>query len=451
MSGIAEILCAQGFEVSGSDIAYNAACERLRVLGARITIGHTAAAVPGSCTTVVYSSAVSSDNVELQEACRRGITVVHRGQLLEALMRQFYRIAVSGSHGKTTTSALIGSILEYAQYDPMVLVGGQIRDSGSGARVGAGRFFVAETDESDKSFLSIHPDIAVVTNIDTEHMTAYDSLDDLLACFEQFASRVPFYGTAVLCVDNSYVRRIAQAIDSRVVTYGIQAEADYTAKIVALEKQRTVARVYYRGKPLLRVAIPLMGEHMLLNTLAAVAVAIECEVPPSILEEAIACYSGVARRMEEVAVIEGITVINDYAHHPTEIQATLSAIRIGWGTELRSLTVLFQPHRYSRTRDCFDAFRGAFEASDRVIVSEIYSAGEQAIDGITGAALSRSLQHPCSEFHSSLETVLHELPGQLVEGDVVVCMGAGSIGAFSYRLADAIRGYHEARDVCGLF
>lgn len=438
MSGIAEILLNLGFRVSGSDLRAGEVCLRLERLGAKIRRGHAAEHLPADCSLVVYSSAVVDSNPELAEARRRGLPVVRRAEVLAELMRLKYGVAVAGSHGKTTTTSMTAAVLEEGGLDPTVIIGGQLKAKDSGSRLGKSDYLVAETDESDRSFLLLKPTVAVVTNIDAEHMTAYSSFADLEESFARFVDAVPFYGLAVLCCDDLKVRALADRYQRRQVRYGLALDAEIRAENIVCGKWCTEYDVLRCGEKIARIRLPLPGRHLMLNSLAAIAVGLEFGVPVPRIVSALESFSGVQRRLEQVGQPHGIPVISDYAHHPTEVKASLRAVREGWGDELGRLHVIFEPHRYSRTRDCFVEFLEAFVDCDRLILTEIYSAGEEALEGVSGRSLCDAIARPKPLFAPEYDAALALLLQEVRPGDVVVCMGAGSIGAFAHKAAAAI-------------
>lgn len=434
MSGLAEILLNLGFKVSGSDVKITSTCERLQKLGAQICVGHRSENVPETISLLVYSSAVARDNPELLEARRRGLPVIPRAEVLAELMRLKYGVAVAGSHGKTTTTSMTAAVMEHGGLDPTIIIGGQVKATGSGGKLGNGDFLVAETDESDRSFLLLKPTIAVVTNIDAEHLNAYSSQADLENSFQQFLTSVPFYGLAILCADDAKVRELAVRYTGRKVTYGMSADAVIQARNLQFKKFITSFDVYRSGEYLLHVDLPMLGAHIALNSLAAVAVGLEFGLAPKVIEEALASFSGVKRRLEIIAEVRGITVMNDYGHHPTEVAATLAAVKNGFGSELRRLHVVFQPHRYSRTRDCFSEFLTAFKDCHNLLITDIYAASEEPIVGISAQTLCDAIQHPSRQYVAQLDDTIPLLEAQAQAGDVVLCLGAGSIGSLPERL-----------------
>ncbi len=438
MSGIAEILMTLGFQVSGSDMKASETTRMLERLGAEVSIGHDAQNLPAGASLLVYSSAVDATNPEMVEAHRRGIPVVRRAEVLAELMRLKYGVAVGGSHGKTTTTSLCAAVLERGGLDPTVVIGGQLKARDSGSRVGKSEFLVAETDESDRSFLLMKPTIAVVTNIDSEHLSAYASLTDLEQSFKTFVESVPFYGLAVLCVDDHRVRELARLYTKRKVTYGYSPDAELQPRIIEQSPSGTTFEVWRGGERLLGTHLPMLGRHLVLNCVAAVAVGLEFEIPVQAIEEAIASFSGVKRRLEVIGEHSGVTVISDYGHHPTEIRATLQAVREGWRDHMRQLHVVFQPHRYSRTKECFVEFLDAFQDADHVIATEIYAASEQPIPGISGKALCDAIVHGRKHFVSDVKGVPDFLIPKLQAGDLVLCLGAGSIGSLPEQIMAAL-------------
>lgn len=440
MSGLAEILLTLGFKVSGSDLKRSATSDRLQRLGAHVAIGHAAENLPESASLLVYSSAVSPHNPELLEAKRRGLPVIPRAEVLAELMRLKYGVAVAGSHGKTTTTSMTAAILEAAAFDPTVVIGGQVKSIGSGGKLGKGQFLVAETDESDRSFLLLKPTIAIVTNIDAEHLVAYSSQADLDASFEQFVKAVPFYGLAVLCVDDHKVADIAARYTGRKVTYGLSPNANIRAENLEFAPGLTRFDVIKDGEFLMRVELPMLGRHIALNSLAAIAVGLELGISPRVIAQALAGFSGVHRRLEVVGVAHGITVMNDYGHHPTEVRATLAAVKAAYAGSISRFTVIFQPHRYTRTRDCFVDFLDSFGDADRLIMTPIYAASEEPIEGIDSQRLLEAMSHPQREFARDLDAAMDHVLASVQPGELVLCLGAGSIGSLPERLLSALEG-----------
>jgi UDP-N-acetylmuramate--alanine ligase len=443
MSGIAEVLLNLGYSVTGSDLRKSEATERLRSLGADIFLGHRDGNLKGDPSVVVISTAVKFSNPEVLEARRRSIPVIPRAEMLAELMRMKYGIAVAGSHGKTTTTSMIAAVLSAAGLDPTMVIGGRVRALGSNAKLGQGDFLVAEADESDGTFLLLSPTIAVVTNIDREHMDFYQTMDRLTESFLDFINKVPFYGLAVLCLDHPAVRALLPKTRKRFVTYGFSPEAEYTAqdlKIRPMEAEFSVAR---RAKILGRLRLRLPGRHSALNALAAVAAAEELEIPFAKIAEGLESFEGIHRRFEIKGEAKGILVIDDYGHHPVEVQATIQAIRDGWN---RPLTVIFQPHRYSRTRDLFDDFLASFDKADRLVLTQIYSAGEEAIAGTTGKSLYQAIKrrgHLEAEYVADKEEIVERLLPKLHAGDIVLTLGAGDIYKVGEKLVEKLNATTE--------
>jgi UDP-N-acetylmuramate--alanine ligase len=440
MSGIAEVLLSLGYIVTGSDAKAGDSTRRLESMGARVAVGHRAENIAGA-DVVVYSSAVTMDNPEIVEARARAIPVIRRAEMLAELMRLKYGIAIAGSHGKTTTTSLVATVLGHAGLDPTVVIGGKLNAIGTNAKVGSGDLLVAEADESDGSFLKLTPTIAVVTNIDPEHLDHYGSHEQLKQAFIDFAERVPFYGLTVLCLDHPHVQDILPRIDRRVVTYGTSAQADYRADRIALEAPFTRFDLVRRGEAMGRFEVKLLGKHNVLNALAVLAVAEELGVSLDVAREALASFAGVQRRFTIVGEVAGITLVDDYGHHPAEIEATLEAAR---GAYTRRLVVAFQPHRFTRTRDLFDQFTRAFNRADVLVMTEVYAAGEAPIDGATGRRLAEEIRkhgHHRVVFEPDKTKVVDRLAALVKPGDIVIALGAGdinqSVRALSERLLAA--------------
>lgn len=441
MSGLAEILVNLGFKISGSDLHKNEACRRLERLGAKIAEGHHAENIPDDASLLVYSSAVSNLNPEMQQAHSRGIPIIRRAEVLAELMRLKYGVAVAGSHGKTTTTSMIAHILEVGGLDPTVIIGGQVKAmNGSGARLGKSDFLVAESDESDRSFLLLKPTVAVVTNIDAEHLDAYESLGEMEESFDRFIQAVPFYGVSVLCVDDPRVRALSDKYQRRRVTFGLSPDADIQARNIKVHHNHTAFDVFERDAYFASISLPLLGVHMASNALAAIAVGKEFGVSREKIVEALNSFSGVRRRLELIGEERGVTVMNDYAHHPTEIKATLKAVRSGWSDAAGKVRVVFQPHRYSRTKSCFAQFLDAFTDCDDLILTDIYSAGEEPIEGINAEKLCEALTHNSKRYVPSLDMLLKEWVNESKPGDIILCLGAGSIGQFPEKIVAALRG-----------
>lgn len=427
MSGIAEVLLNLGYTISGSDLKITPITNRLAQLGATIFAGHDAANIAGAKALVV-SSAVDEQNPEVQQARRLQIPVIPRGELLAELMRLKYGIAVAGSHGKTTTTSIIATLLNHAGLDPTVVVGGRVGTmGGSNARVGRSDFLVVESDESDRSFLKLAPILAIVTNIDREHLDCYSSLEDIRNSFVEFVNKVPFYGAAILCLDDENVQSILPSVQRRTLTYGRSAQADIQAHEVACGPLSSDFRLRFRDQDLGRFQLRIPGEHNVLNAMAAVAVGLELDVKPAAMQEGLAAFSGVERRFQLRGEERGITVIDDYGHHPTEIRATLAAARL---SGYRRIHVLFQPHRYTRTFHLMDEFARSFHQADRVFLLEIYAASEQPIPGVSGAVLAeriRQFGHRSVEYVASIDKGVEAILASAGEGDLVLTLGAGNV------------------------
>ena len=435
MSGIAEVLLTLGYSVSGSDVVESDITRRLESLGARIFSGaHDAAHVDDGVDVLVISSAVTFSNPEVVRARELKVPVIPRAEMLAELMRMKHGIAIAGTHGKTTTTSLVGTVLREAGRDPTVVVGGKLRALGSNARLGLGEYLVAEADESDGSFLFLSPIVAVVTNIDPEHLDHFGDMEHVRAAYLQFIHRVPFYGLAVLCIDNVNVRALLPQVNKRFVTYGTAPDADWQARELRVEGLQTVFEVWRLGERLGTVRLQMPGRHHALNALAAITVADDLGIPWRLAAHALEEFGGIHRRFEVRGEEQGILVVDDYGHHPEEIRATLRAAREGFG---RRLVVAFQPHRFSRTRDLFDDFLGAFDDADLLLLTEIYPAGERPIDGVAGDALFQALErrgHLDVRFVRSRERVADTLLEVVRSGDLVLCLGAGDI----YRSADEL-------------
>jgi UDP-N-acetylmuramate--alanine ligase len=428
MSGIAEILLSLGYRVTGSDQRRGEAVERLERLGAKVFVGHDAAHVEGA-HVVVYSSAVSRDNVEVQAAVQHAIPVIPRAEMLAELMRLKYGIAVAGTHGKTTTTSLVGAVLSEARYDPTIVVGGRVASLGSNARHGQGEYLVAEADESDGSFLKLAPTIAVVTTIDAEHLDHYGSLDAIREAFVAFVNKVPFYGSAVLCLDQPNIQMLLPRVDKRVITYGLESSADLVARHVALEGMTSRFEVLQRGTLLGSCALRIPGRHNVLNALAAIGVGLDLDIPFATIQQALAGFAGVQRRFQVRGRARDVTVVDDYGHHPAEIRATLAAAKAGF--DCRVVTV-FQPHRYTRTRDLRQEFLTAFNQADVLIVLDIYPAGEAPIPGVTAEDLADGIRthghRNVTYLGSDRARAIAHLAEITRPGDLVLTLGAGDVG-----------------------
>jgi UDP-N-acetylmuramate--alanine ligase len=427
MSGIAEVLLNLGYTISGSDLKLSPITERLTSLGAKVCEGHSAANVAGARALVV-SSAVDEQNPEVREARRLQIPVIPRGELLAELMRLKFGIAVAGSHGKTSTTSMIATVLNHAGLDPTVVVGGRVGTmGGSNARVGQSQLLLVEADESDRSFLKLAPILAVVTNIDREHLDCYSSIDDIRASFIEFVNKVPFYGAALMCLDDENVQSILPAVTRRTITYGAAAQADMHAMDIACAPFESSFGLRFRGEDLGRFRIRVPGRHNVLNATAAAAVALELEAPPDVIREGLAQFTGVDRRFQLKGKEGGVTVVDDYGHHPTEIRATLAGARL---CNFDRLLVLFQPHRYTRTFHLMDEFARSFHDADAVFLLDIYEASEKPIDGVTSEALAdriRAFGHRAVYYVGAIDRGVDAVVEAVQPGDVVLTLGAGNV------------------------
>ncbi len=448
MSGISELLANLGYRVSGSDARASETTARLSALGVEISIGHQAENV-GDVDVVVFTSAVRADNPELTAARTRHIPVIPRAELLGELMRLRFGIAVAGAHGKTSTTSMIALVLERAGLDPTALIGGRLSAFGSNARLGRGAYMVAEADESDRSFLKLYPSIAVMTNIDREHMEAYGSFEDLVQAFVEFANKVPFYGSVIVCGDDAELMQLRPRLTRRVVTYGLTREhVDVAAVDVQLDgfgSSCTVLRRHLQDGTAqtlgdLRLQVP--GRHSVQNALAAVAVGLELDVPFAHIATGLAEFQGAERRFQHYGTAHGIRIVDDYGHHPTEIAAVLAAARAARPSRV---IVAFQPHRYTRTRDLMREFGLALASADEVVLTDIYAAGEDPLPGVTVEALAASINTSRANPVRIVRSV-DEVPAALVEiarpGDLILTMGAGSIGTVAARLIAALEQRH---------
>jgi len=428
MSGIAEILIDEGFSVTGSDRAASDNTERLEALGAKVSVGHAAENLDPDVDVLVYSSAVAPDNPEVQEARRRKIPVIRRAEMLAEVMRLKYGIGIAGTHGKTTTTSMVSLILMEGGIDPTVIVGGRLHGlAGSNARLGKGEFIVVEADEFDRSFLSITPTIAVLTTLETDHLDCYRDLEDIKSAFIQFAQKVPFYGFVVLCLDEPALQDIMPKIKKKIITYGLNGQADLQAVDIVHKQNVSRFTVVKEGQDLGEIELQIPGKHNVQNALAAIAVGLELKVPFGKVKAGIEKFTGVFRRWEVKADVDGITVIDDYAHHPTEIRATLAGAKSGWR---RRVIAVFQPHLYSRTRDFYDDFGRAFFNADVLVVTDVYPAREEPIQGVTGeliASAAKQYGHKQVHYVPDKKNVPEFLRGLVQKGDIVITMGAGDI------------------------
>ncbi len=439
MSGIAEVLISSGFEVSGSDMRASETTDRLAALGAKIHVGHAAEHVEG-VDVVVYSTAIPRENPELVHARRSSIPVIRRAEMLAELMRLKDGIAIAGSHGKTTTTSLVATVLREAKLDPTVVIGGKLNALGTSAARGQGELLLAEADESDGSFLHLTPVIAVITNIDAEHLDHYGTHERVKEAFAEFANRVPFYGVVIACLDHPHVQDILPRIEKRTVTYGLSAQADFRAKDPEVVGLTTTFTLVIRGEDVGPVSVRMPGIHNVLNTLAVIAVADELMVPLDVTREALAGFGGVHRRFTVLGEHDGVIVVDDYGHHPSEVQATLDAAQRAYG---RRLVVAFQPHRYSRTHHLFDELTRAFNRADVLLLTDVYAAGEAPIEGATSGSLADAIRlhgHRDVTHVGSREAALGALLERVQPGDVVITLGAGDITKVGPALLEAMRG-----------
>ena len=426
MSGIAEVLLNRGYSVTGSDVKLSSITERLVALGAAVLEGHREENL-GNADVAVISSAIKSDNPEVIAARRRHIPIIPRAEMLAELMRLKYGITIAGTHGKTTTTSMVATVLQHAAMDPTVVVGGRLNSLGSNAKLGTGEFMVVEADESDRSFLMLTPTVAVVTNIDEDHMERYKGLDDLKQAFLQFVNKVPFYGAAILCKDDPNTNAILPEVKRRVITYGFSPQADL--QIVNASQQGSQSRfeLAFRHRDLGRFLLKVPGKHNVLNAAAAVAVGIDLEIPADTARGALEGFVGADRRFQIKGQTKGVTFVDDYAHHPTEILTTLEGAR---NLGAQRLYVVFQPHRYTRTQYCFASFSRCFDLADVLILSDIYPAGEEPIEGVNSANLVESIRqhgHMNARYVGSLDEIVNLVEKELVPGDLFITMGAGSV------------------------
>jgi UDP-N-acetylmuramate--alanine ligase len=446
MSGIAEVLLTLGYSVSGSDTRPSTITERLQDLGATIYEGHKAGNVEGA-HVVVTSSAIKTENPEVAEAHTRKIPVIPRAEMLAELMRLKYGIAVAGAHGKTTTTSIVASVLAAAHLDPTFVIGGKVNQAGTTARLGKGEYFVVEADESDRSFLMLAPVVAVVTTIDREHLDQYSSLDDIQEAFVQFVNRVPFYGAAILCLDEPNVQGIIPSVKRPIITYGTSSQADLVISGVQLEGLGSEFRLTYKGEDLGLFCLPHPpGIHNVRNAAAAAAVALYLNVPSDLIREGLAKFSGVARRFDVKGTVNDITVIDDYGHHPVEIRATLEAARV---SKFNRLLVLFQPHRYTRTQHLWDEFCRAFNQADVLALTDIYAASEAPIAGVSSENLATAIReagHKNVHHFHSMQDGIEYLLKEARPGDAILTIGAGNVSRASSELMVLLGTEYRAED-----
>ena len=438
MSGIAEVLLNLGYRITGSDAKETEITRRLVQLGCGISYDHRRENVQGA-DVVVISSAIRKDNPEIQEAKARMIPVIPRAEMLAELMRMKYGIAVAGTHGKTTTTSMAATVLAHAGLDPTMVVGGRLNSLGSSAQLGQGEFLVAEADESDGTFLTLTPTIAVVTNIDPEHLDYYDGIEHLKRTFAEFINKVPFYGSSILCLDHPNVRALIPAVQKRYITYGLDQETNVRGEGIRPQGWGIEFEAWWRDRSLGRVRLNMPGVHNVYNALAAIAVGMELEIAFGTIKEALEGFTGVGRRFELKGETGGIAIIDDYAHHPEEIKVTVAAAK---GLGERRIIALFQPHRYTRTRDLFEEFLSAFAGADALFITDIYPAGEDPIPGVTAEALCRAIEQRGStevRYVPDREHLVDEILPILRPGDIVMTLGAGNIWETSEAIVEALK------------
>ena len=439
MSGIAEVLHNLGYAISGSDLADSEITRRLARLGVRYSTGHRAENV-AQADVVVVSSAVTATNVEVLTAKASKIPVIPRAEMLAELMRMKYGVAVAGSHGKTTTTSLIATVLAKGGLDPTLVIGGRLNSLGGNAKLGQGEFMVAEADESDGSFLKLNPMVAVVTTIDREHLDFYQNLAEIQRAFGQFLNKVPFYGFCVVCADEPNIRAILPDLTKKVFTYGLHGDVDYSAREVQTPGLGSVFVAMRHGKELGSVALNIPGLHNIRNALAAIATGVELDIPFASIREALYDFSGIHRRFEVKGEARGITVVDDYGHHPTEIDATLRTARLVWPD--RRLVAIFQPHRYTRTQALWQEFCPPLLVADVLLVTEVYGAGEPPIAGVSGALIwegVRALEHPQALYLPQREDLAAEMLRRARPGDVVLTLGAGDVWKVGEQILKALQ------------
>tara|TARA_Y100000588_G_C14216018_1_gene908862 strand:- start:283 stop:1659 length:1377 start_codon:yes stop_codon:yes gene_type:complete len=439
MSGIAEVLINQNYEVSGSDQTRSSVTDHLESLGAKIHFNHKPENVLDK-HVVVVSSAIRNGNCEVKAAKEQMIPVIPRAEMLAELMRMKHGIAIAGSHGKTTTTSLVATVLTGGQLDPTVIVGGKLKNMGGHAKLGQSKFLVAEADESDGSFLRLSPAISVVTTLDVEHMDYYQTMNNMKSAFLDFLNKVPFYGSAILCMDDPNLQSLLPKIEKRTITYGLKTQADYTAREISMNGLKTNFTVFHHGKRLGRISSRSLGNHNISNTLAAIAVGMELNIQFSAITDALKNFPGVQRRFEILYQSNSMVIVDDYGHHPTEILATLATAKMVWPD--RRLVVVFQPHRYSRTQHLLETFYSSFNDADKLILLDIYGAGEKPIDGISSLKLAKGIRefgHKNVDHIKNIESLVPQLKLSLQPGDVVLTMGAGNIGELAHEFAAKFR------------
>ncbi len=429
MSGIAEVLSNLGYEVRGSDIRASDTTKRLESLGISITVGHRAENISGS-HVVVISSAIGSDNPEVMAAKEKSIPVIPRAEMLAELERLKYSVLVAGAHGKTTATSLTACALASGGLDPTIVIGGKLKGTDSNAKLGQGDFFVAEADESDGSFLKLSPTIAVVTNIDREHMDFFENISEIKDAFISFVNKVPFYGISLLCADNEHVRELLPKVQRRFVTYGVSEGVDLTARNIKKEGLNSIFEAVFRDKSLGMFEIPMPGVHNVCNSLAAIGTAYELEIDMDNVREALRKFGGIQRRFELKGEVSGVRVFDDYAHHPAEIRATLKAAKEAVGQERSGrLVALFQPHRYSRTQDLMGEFVNSFGDADKIILMDIYPAGEKPLNGISSESIFVKIRDMGKDiiYMKDRAEIVQYLAGDMTNGDILLTLGAGDV------------------------
>lgn len=448
MCGIAEVLFNQGYEISGSDAKQSSTTDRLLNLGLSVFIGHSTENVK-EAHVVVVSSAINRDNPEIKWALENRVPVVRRAEMLAELMRYRHGIAIAGTHGKTTTTSLMASVMANDEYDPTFIIGGKLNSAGSNARLGTSRYLIAEADESDASFLHLQPMTAIVTNIDADHMSTYDGdFEKLKSAYVEFLHNVPFYGLVVLCIDDLNVQEIMPRVSRQIVTYGMSEEADFQAVNIRKQGLRTFFTVKRKGHSELSIELNMPGDHNVLNALAVIAVATDEGVADVAILQGLREFTGVGRRFQVNGVFDTpngeVMLVDDYGHHPTELAVTFDAIKTGWPE--RRLVAVFQPHRYSRTRDLYEDFVDVLSKVDVLILLDVYSAGEEVIAGADGRSLSRSIRQRGRVdpiFIEDKEKIFEILPDILQDGDLLLTQGAGDVGALSIRIAESQLGFRK--------
>ncbi len=444
MSGIAEVLLNLGYRVSGSDIRESDTTERLRKLGGDISIGHRAENITAP-HVVVTSSAVTRDNVEVIAAREKQIPVIPRAEMLAELMRLKYGVAIAGAHGKTTTTSMVATVLAAGGIDPTVVIGGKLNSLGTNAKLGQGDFLVAEADESDGSFLKLSPTIAVVTTIDAEHLDYYSDIDEIKDAFLAFINKVPFYGVSVLCLDQPHIQALIPKVEKRYQTYGTSLQADYQAREISLRPLGSRFKVIHHGQDLGGFELSVPGVHNINNSLAAIAVARELEIELDVIRKALKDFSGVQRRFQIKGEVGGIIVVDDYGHHPTEVRATLAAAASGLE---RRVVVVFQPHRYTRTQHLLEEFFTAFNQADKLVVMDIYAAGEKPIPGVSGKALYEGIKkygHRDVTYVPDKEKVVGYMLNVLRKGDLVITLGAGDVWKIGEQVLEKLNSQQRAQ------